>query len=93
MHDTESMQADYSMVMPFIVRALLENRKRYATLALEMSTDELNDKHPHAAGYLRSNAGYRLFEQRDELCRRLNDDVRENREWLLGTLHYPLASR
>ncbi len=81
------------MLMPFLVRALLDNRKRYATLALEMSTDELNEKHPHAAGYLRSNAGYRLFEQRDELCRRLNEDVRENREWLLRTLDYPLATR
>ena len=27
---TESMQADYSMVMPFLVKALLENRERYA---------------------------------------------------------------
>ncbi len=26
---TESMQADYSMVMPFLVKALLDNRKRY----------------------------------------------------------------
>ena len=34
MHATESMQADYSMLMPFLVRALLDNRKRYATLAL-----------------------------------------------------------
>ena len=26
---TESMQADYSMVMPFLVKALLDNRARY----------------------------------------------------------------
>ena len=30
---TESMQADYSMVMPFLVKALLDNRARYAELA------------------------------------------------------------
>ena len=29
LQSTESMQADYSTVMPFIVAALLENRKRY----------------------------------------------------------------
>jgi deoxyhypusine synthase len=81
---TEGMQADYSMLMPFLVRALLENRKRY-------ETDELARKHPHAAGYLRSREGYRLFAQRGELCRRLTEDVRNNRDWLLETLHYPLA--
>ena len=30
---TESMQADYSMVMPFLVKALLDNRARYAAMA------------------------------------------------------------
>src|SRR5580700_5594960 len=48
-HATESMQADYSMVMPFLVRALLENRARYEKLSGEMSADELAGKHPHAA--------------------------------------------
>jgi hypothetical protein len=40
---------------------------------------------------LRPREGYRLFEQREELCRRLTEDVRANREWLLETLQYPLA--
>ena len=30
---TESMQADYSMVMPFLVKALLDNRARYQEMA------------------------------------------------------------
>ncbi len=90
-HATESMQADYSMLMPFLVRALLENRDRYEKLARATSADELAKKHPHAAGYLRSREGYRLFGQREDLCRRLTDDVRNNREWLLESLHYPLA--
>ena len=54
-----------------------------------MSEAELAAKHPHAAGYLRSRDGYRLFGQRDELCRRLKDDVRGNREWLLDSIKYP----
>ena len=36
--------------------------------------------------------GYRLFDQREELCRRLTEDVKANREWLLETLQYPLAA-
>ena len=72
------MQADYSTVMPFIVKALLDNRRRYA---------ETPD-HPKARGYLRPAAGYRLYEQREELCRRLKDDVRANREWLLQSMKY-----
>ena len=86
---TESMQADYSMLMPFLVRALLDNRKRYETLAASLPPEELARQHPAAAGYLRAPQGYRLFEQREELCRRLTDDVRANREWLLESLRYP----
>jgi deoxyhypusine synthase len=59
---TESMQADYSMVMPFVVKALLDNHAK--------------------------REGYRLFEQREALCERLLDDVRNNREWLLRSVEY-----
>ncbi len=83
---TESMQADYSTVMPFLVKALLENRSRYAHLAAEVGEAELFAREPKARGYLRPVEGYRLFQQREELCRRLTEDVRANREWLLGTL-------
>jgi deoxyhypusine synthase len=89
---TESMQADYSMVMPFIVRALLENRSRYEKRAGEIGEEQLYKEEPKARGYLRAREGYRLFENRDELCRRLNEDVKANREWLMETLEYPLAS-
>jgi deoxyhypusine synthase len=63
---TESMQADYTTVMPFLVKALVERHAR--------------------------TEPFRLFDRRDELCERLRRDVRENREWLLGTLEYPLAT-
>lgn len=79
---TESMQADYSALMPFVVKALLENRARYE------STE--NDD-PKLAGYLRPRDGYRLFEQREELVKNLLGHVEANRDWLFETLQYPLA--
>lgn len=88
---TENMQADYSTVMPFLVKALLDNRRRYAGLAAEIGEVELFEREPKARGYLRPVEGYRLFEQREELCRRLTEDVKTNREWLLETLKYPIA--
>jgi len=93
LQSTESMQADYSTVMPFIVAALLQNRKRYEKRAAEVGSHQLYKEEPKARGYLRSRGGYRLFENREELCRRLNEDVKANREWLLDTLAYPLAGK
>lgn len=79
---TESMQADYSAVMPFIVKALLDNRARY---------ESAGSNGPEAAGYLRPREGYRLFDKRDDLVQRLLDAVRDNEEWLAKSLEYPLA--
>src|SRR5690606_18056886 len=50
---TESMQGDYSMVMPFLVKALLDNRARYERWAERMGEEALFAKHPQARGYLR----------------------------------------
>jgi deoxyhypusine synthase len=88
---TESIQADYSMVMPFLVKALLDNRERYAQKAEKLGEKTVFEREPQARGYLRPQSGYRLFEQREELCERLTADVRENKEWLLDSLQYPLA--
>lgn len=85
-HTTESMQADYSMVMPFLVKALLENRERYARMK-----PEEREGHPRAGGYLRAREGYRLYEGRAEHCRRLTDDLAKNGEWLRASMRYPLA--
>jgi deoxyhypusine synthase len=90
---TESMQADYSTLMPFLAKALLDNRKRFERQAAEMGEEKLFELEPKARGYLRAREGYRLFDQREELCRRLTEDVRANKEWLLDTLQYPLAAR
>jgi deoxyhypusine synthase len=87
---TESLQADYSMVMPFLVKALLDNRERYAAMSERMGEAELFRQEPKARGYLRPREGYRLFSQREALCGRLMDEVRKNKEWLLETLRYPL---
>jgi deoxyhypusine synthase len=90
---TESMQADYSMLMPFLVKALLENRERYERRASEIGEAKLFAEDPKARGYLRPRAGYRLFAQREELVRRLTEDVKKNREWLMESLQYALAAR
>jgi deoxyhypusine synthase len=86
-HGTESMQADYSTVMPFVVKALLENRARYEKLFDEHG-ERVFEQEPRARGYLRDRGGYRLFEHRERLCEALRGDVRENREWLMETLRY-----
>jgi deoxyhypusine synthase len=93
LHTTESMQADYSMVMPFVVKALLDNRARYRKMADDQGEESLFAVEPKARGYLRPAEGYRLFQQRESLCRQLMEEVRGNREWLLDSLAYPLAAR
>lgn len=88
---TESMQSDYSIVMPFLIKALLENRARYAAMVKERGEEAVYAEEPRARGYLRPTEGYRLFERRGALCELLTADVRSNREWLLDSLAYPLA--
>jgi deoxyhypusine synthase len=88
---TESMQSDYSIVMPFLIKALLENRARYEAMVQAEGEDAVFAREPKARGYLRDRAGYRLYDRREELCERLTADVRDNREWLLESLAYPLA--
>jgi deoxyhypusine synthase len=86
MKTTESMQSDYSIVMPFLMKALLENRARYAAMTPEAAAAD-----PKAAGYLRAREGYHLYERREELVRKLTDYVAMNRDWLVDSLEYPLA--
>ena len=93
LQSTESMQGDFSMIMPFLVKALLDNRKTYQQRAAEIGEDALFAEEPKAKGYLRPRDGYRLFEKRSELCAKLNDAVRDNKEWLVESLTYPLAHR
>ncbi len=88
---TESMQGDYSTVLPFLVKALLDNRKRYEARAAEVGEAQLFSEEPKARGYLRPRDGYRLYEQRDRLLEKLRAAVKENREWLEESLRYPLG--
>ena len=89
---TESMQSDYSIVMPFLIKALLENRERYAAMVEERGEEEVFAEEPRARGYLRPTEGYRLYDQRGELRERLTANMRNNREWLMESLTYPLAA-
>ena len=61
---TESLPGDYSMMMPFIVKALMEKHGK---------------REP-----------YRLYENRDRLVASLRGAVRENGEWLMDSLQYPV---
>lgn len=87
---TESMQCDYSIVLPLLVKALLDNRERYERLAGEMGEEALFEKEPKARGYLRPRAGYRLYDRRAELVEKLKQAVGRQREWLLESVRFPL---
>src|SRR5271166_4929561 len=88
---TESAQADYTMLVPFLIKALLDNRRRYEERAAQVGEEQLFAEEPRARGYLRPRGGYRLYEHREELRARLLEDVRSNAAWLRETLQYPLA--
>jgi deoxyhypusine synthase len=87
---TESLQCDYSILMPFLVKALLDNRAYYAAKAQELGEEHLFAHHPKAKGYLRTRDGYRLFDRRQDLTKALREAVQLNRDWLMETLSYPL---
>lgn len=87
---TESMQGDYSTVLPFLMKALLDNRIRYEKRAAEIGEEKLFAEEPKARGYLRPRTGYRLYEKREDLLATLRAAVAENREWLVESLRYPL---
>ena len=89
---TESAQADYTTLIPFLIKALLDNRHSYAERAAEIGEERLFAEEPRAKGYLRPNDGYRLYEQRDQLRAKLLNDVRANADWLRNSSHYPLAA-
>jgi len=86
-----SLQADYTTVMPFVAKALLEKRARYERWRERMGEEALFERHPAARGYLRPAEGYRLIERRTELCQRLLEEVRDHEEKLRAGLDYPLA--
>ena len=90
MKTTESMQSDYSAVVPFIVKALLDNRQRYEERANEIGRDQLYLEDHKSRGYLRPREGYRLFEKRERLLETLRAAVKENADWLRDSLGYPL---
>jgi deoxyhypusine synthase len=85
---TESMFGDYSQVMPFLIKALLDNRKRFEKKLAEVGEEQLFKEEPRARGYLRPRAGYRLYEQRDQLAAKLMEDVKNNAEWLRSSIEY-----
>jgi deoxyhypusine synthase len=88
---TESVPADYSMLMPLVTKALLEKRARFERWGERMGREELFKKHPSARGYLRDVAGYRLYERRDELVAKLLAAVTKDRKRMEKECRYALA--
>ncbi len=86
-----SLQADYSMVMPILTRALLEKRERLAGLEDSLGRKTLLERHPEAAGYLRDPQGYRLYDSREGLLGELEGELAKKVSALESTTHYPLA--
>jgi deoxyhypusine synthase len=86
-----SVPGDYTMMMPFLAKALLQKRARFERWAERMGMDALIAKHPAAKGYLRDRVGYRLFDRRDELIASLLDEVRGRAANLQDEIDYPLA--
>jgi deoxyhypusine synthase len=89
---TESMFGDYSQVMPFLIKALLDNRKNFEKKRDEIGEEQLFREEPRARGYLRDKKGYRLYERRDELTKKLLEDVKNNAEWLRNSIESPSTS-
>ncbi|RMH02493.1 MAG: hypothetical protein D6702_08825 [Planctomycetota bacterium] len=77
---TVSFHCDYSVVMPLLVKALLEKRARLAARAEAEGREAVLAAEPAAAGYLRPPDGYRLFEQRERLIAALLAERRRRRE-------------
>ncbi len=87
----ESFQCDYTIVMPFLAKALLDKRARFERLEGELGRETLLERHPEAAGYLRPPEGYRLYERRAELVEKLFDDLRAHERGATSRNDYPLA--
>ncbi len=88
---TESLSCDYSIVMPFLVKALLDKRARFERWAERMGEEALFAKHPSARGYLRGRGGYRLYERREEFVTKLLAQVRKESGRMRKEASYPLA--
>jgi deoxyhypusine synthase len=71
-----SLPADYTMVLPFLVKALLAKRTRFEELAEKLGREELAKRHPESVGYLREKEGYRLYDRREELTESLLEEIR-----------------
>ncbi|MDP3985464.1 MAG: deoxyhypusine synthase family protein [bacterium] len=84
--------ADYSMLMPFVSRALLEKREFFERLIEQIGPRKLFARHPEARGYLRQEGQLRLFDQRDELMQTLLSRVTQpaHARRLMETWDFPL---
>ncbi len=90
---TESLHTDYTTVMPFIARAIVEKRERFELLRGKIGEKKLFERHPEACGYLRPPGGYRLFDHRDEIKASLWEALKQPGpvHAMMQSMHYPIA--
>ncbi len=90
---TESIQTDYTMVMPLIAWALLDKRRRMINMLNELGEEELYSRHPEANGYIRAEGQLRLFDRRDELTNNLLKEISRPKQLsrIKESLDFPLA--
>lgn len=95
----ESFQTDYSTVMPLIVWALLEKRRRLAAWyegvragATKAEIAKFHKEHPEARGYIRPEGQLQLFAMREQLMKNLLDEIGKPAllKRLKKTLDFPL---
>ncbi len=92
---TESLQTDYTTVVPLIVWALIEKRERLKKMCGRIGETQLFRKHPEARGFLRleKQGQLRLFSRREPLVAKLLERIGkpDSIKRLRQTLNFPLA--
>ncbi len=88
-----SMQADYTMVAPWMAQALLGKRARYQKLSEELGDTELFRRHSDAPGYLNRVGQRRLYDRMPHMTARLIGQIAhdpKNIEFLRNTMEFSL---
>jgi deoxyhypusine synthase len=62
-----SIECDYTQIIPWLIRGLIEQRQRFQRMLKELGPRKLFQRHPEARGFLRQTDPPRLFDRRDEL--------------------------
>jgi deoxyhypusine synthase len=87
---TESLQADYTTVMPLLVAALLERRRKFAELRETLGEERCSPSSRRRAATCATRAGTGSMSIARVCSRNSSPRSRKNGPWLLDSLKYPL---